>query len=160
LGATFLHPTATAMIKLIVTSFFTCFFAICSGQSSPQDDCDTIHFQFNRSNSGDTTRVYLSDFGIADTTSTFIFGTILDRKSFKSIVNARITLFCKNQIYSGDTDKAGYFEIECFLGDLPSNGNSEWYMEISHPDYKCLKIFNPIAANYEGFKIKLRPTTK
>jgi len=135
------------MIKYLISIFFSLFVFESNGQSPSTQTCDTIHF-----NNADTSQVFVTDYALADTTATLLFGQIVDRKDFTPVGNVEITLRYGANVHTTVTDKYGKFKLDCFLGDDSKN----YVIYISHTYYGCLKIVDAINANLIGLRVKLK----
>jgi hypothetical protein len=126
--------------------FFLLFLAVQSDMSLSQvpEKCETTIFNSDNSKS-DTSKVYIEDKGIGDTTASIIYGRVIDRHTFKSIPNATLVLIKDSDEFLGKsvTDKDGRFTIGLVRSE-------KGYLKISHPQYKCLRVN---AFQFEDFNL-------
>ena len=138
------------MIRLFIILYLVLLVSESSGQSPHKENCDSLYFQ--KSRFADTSIFIVTDYGLADTTETFLFGQIIDRESISPVSNAEITLCYGTNFYVTKTDLYGNFKLQCFLGD----DRRKYTLYISHIQYHCLKLIEALNVNYIGLRVKLK----
>jgi hypothetical protein len=105
----------------------------------------------------DTSKFYITDKGLADTTESAIYGNVVDTYTLEPVKNATVTLTDESRTIRKVclTDSNGKFQIWTF--DFTKN---KGILEINQGNYKCIiinlfqfKDFNLIAINFKMKKL-------
>ncbi|MEO6330255.1 MAG: hypothetical protein ABIO55_15080 [Ginsengibacter sp.] len=128
------------------------FISSCSNTNQNQRViCKEIILHFDNAKN-DTSIINLKNTWVYDTTANSIEGLVLDDKNYKPIENAIVSLTLDRYIKRDTTDKSGQFEIWADLGDSTKN----FSLQISHPIYKCLTVYEIIQSSGESIIFKLK----
>jgi len=124
----------------------------CSISSQNQHEvCEETVLHLNNEDN-DTSTVILRSTWVYDTITQSIQGLVLDDDKYKPIENALVLLRLGDHVKRDTTDKNGEFKMWGDLVDSIKNYN----LQISHPKYKCLIVYEIIQSGGQSIVFKLK----
>lgn len=130
---------------LTPTTILILFFTTCTNSKrSDLNDCEIIsEFSY------DKTKVELINSVVFDTTAVLVHGTVIDRETKVSLINAEVQLYDKKVEFMTKTDSSGEFKI--FENIKPG----QWDILIKHDNYDCMIVKDLIKSGGQWFVFKL-----